>query len=587
MTLYTPSKLPTDFRLGFMSLLAAVIGLFSGITAFLLIRLIAVLTNLVFYHTYATTLPSFEENPLGYWLPLVTTLGGLVVGFIARFVPDIRGHGIPEAMESVVFKRSRIAPMVAFWKPISAALAIGTGGPFGAEGPIIQTGGGVGSLVGQLLSCTATERKVLLACGAAAGMAATFSTPIAAVILAIELLLFEFKSRSFIPLVVASTVATNVHFLLFGWGPLFQVSPVDFGLPGQLPFYVLLGVLCGAAAVGITRALYAVEDFFEGLPFDPIWWPALGGLFLGLIGLFVPRVLGVGYGTITDILDANLTWSLLAAVMVGKLSAMLVTLGSGTSGGLLAPTFMSTAAMGSLYAIALNQAFPSLHLAPGAFALAAMAAVFGAASRSTFAFIVFAFEITRNYNAILPLMLTSAIADGIALQWLKHSIMTEKLARRGLQVPQDYETDIWQQIAVEDVMTTKCHVLSDQLHTSGILELPFWEQQSLTPLLNEEGQLTGVLSRHDVLRALRSQDPDKILGAIGHRDIVVAYPQESLKQAVGRLLYHDVACLPVVDPDQPTRLLGLLERQNLLHAYRRRLEEEHELEPGWLSRLKD
>ena len=372
-------------------------------------------------------------------------IGGIIVGIMARYGSDkIRGHGIPEAMEAVLINRSRIEPKVAILKPLSAAIAIGTGGPFGAEGPIIQTGGAVGSLVGQLMHTTAAERKVLLACGAAAGMAATFSTPIAGVILAIELLLFEFKSRSFIPLVIASTLATSVHFQLMGRGPMFQVGALDFGLPHALPFYLMLGVLCGVAALGFSKPLYWVEDQFEKLPIHDMWWPAIGALGLGIIGYFVPRVLGVGYDTISDILNARMLLGALLAVMIFKSAALVISLGSGTSGGLLAPMFMASAAMGAVFAMVVDKIWPAANLAPGAFALVAMGAVFGAASRAAFTFIIFAFEITRDYNSVLPLMLVTVIADAIAVRYAKNSIMTEKLARRGLHIHQDYEPDVFQ-----------------------------------------------------------------------------------------------------------------------------------------------
>src|SRR3984893_4092409 len=279
------SKSVSGFRLGLISLLAAVVGVIAGVVAFLLYNLIGLFTNLVFYHVWSFHFRSPAENQLGAWVIVVPAIGGIIVGFMAKYgSPKIKGHGIPEAMEAVLASKSRIAARVAILKPISAAIAIGTGGPFGAEGPIIQTGGAFGSLVGQLVSTTATERKVLLACGAGAGMAATFNTPIAGVILAIELLLFEFKSRSFIPLVIASTLATAVHFQLLGSGPMFAVARVDFAIPRALPFYLLLGVICGLAAVGFSNALYWVEDQFEKLPIDELWWPAIGALGRGIIG---------------------------------------------------------------------------------------------------------------------------------------------------------------------------------------------------------------------------------------------------------------------------------------------------------------
>src|SRR5207244_1628066 len=317
-----------------------------GCVAFLLYKRIGLFTNIVFYHRFVAEFTSARHHQLGAWVILMPVIGGVIVGFMAKYgTAKIKGHGIPEAMEAVLINRSRIEPRVAILKPISAAIAIGTGGPFGAEGPIIQTGGAVGSLIGQLLHTTAVERKVLLACGAAAGMSATFNTPIAGVILAIELLLFEFKSRSFIPLVIASTIATAVHMQLLGPGPMFLVGHVDFAIPRALPFYLVLGPICGLAAIVLSKALYWVEDLFEKLPVDELWWPAIGALGLGIIGFFVPRLFGVGYDTISDILNANLALKLLIIVMIAKAIALVISLRSGTSGGFLAPVVMSNRAL--------------------------------------------------------------------------------------------------------------------------------------------------------------------------------------------------------------------------------------------------
>ncbi len=441
------------YRLGFVSFAAAVIGFTAGLIAFVLYNLIGLFTNLAFYHEWSFRFRSPEANHLGAWVIVIPVVGGLIVGVMAKYGSDkIKGHGIPEAMEAVLKSSSRIEAKVAILKPLSAAIAIGTGGPFGAEGPIIQTGGAFGSVVGQLLSTTAAERKVLLACGAGAGMAATFNTPIAGVILAIELLLFEFRARSFIPLVIATTLATSVHFMLLGRGAMFHMLPTDFDIPAGLPYYLLLGVVCGFAAVGFTKLLYLVEDQFDRLPINEFWHPAMGALGLGIIGYFVPRVLGVGYDTISDILNNNLAWKLLLLIAVFKSLALVISLGSGTSGGLLAPMFMASAALGGVFAMGIDHLVPSAGLAPGAFALVAMGAVFGAASRATFAFIVFAFEITRDYNSVLPLMLVCVIADAIAIRFLPNSIMTEKLARRGLHVNQDYEINALKQRKVGEVI---------------------------------------------------------------------------------------------------------------------------------------
>ena len=527
---------PAQFRMVLMSFLAAGIGLLAGLIAFALYKLIGLFTNIFFYHRFVAEFLSARHNQLGLWVIPIPVIGGIIVGFMAKYgTSKIKGHGIPEAMEAVMVNRSRIEPRVAILKPISAAIAIGTGGPFGAEGPIIQTGGAVGSLVGQAFHTTGSERKVLLACGAAAGMSATFNTPIAGVILAIELLLFEFKARSFIPLVIASTLATAVHMQLLGAGPMFKVTTMDFGVPHALPFYLLLGLLCGLAAVGFSKLLYWTEDQFEKLPVDELWWPAIGALGLGIIGYFVPRVLGVGYDTIGDILNANLAWKLLLVIMVAKAVALVISLGSGTSGGLLAPMFMSSAAMGGVFAMGMNRIFPSANLSAGAFALVAMGAVFGSASRATFSFIIFAFEITRDYNSVLPLMLVSVIADGIAM-WLmpRASIMTEKLARRGLHIHQDYEADVLQQVRVSETMDQDIPKLPAGMKVSELSDLiarrdPEVSRHQGLVIVDSEGKLAGVITRGDVMRALNA-DPTGALSVldVGTRQVVVTYPDEML-----------------------------------------------------------
>jgi chloride channel protein, CIC family len=580
---------PAQFRIVLVSFLAAGIGLVAGAVAFLLYKLIGLFTNLFFYHRWDPTFVSARMNHLGPWVIITPVIGGIIVGIMAKYgTPKIKGHGIPEAMEAVLVNRSRIQPRVAILKPISAAIAIGTGGPFGAEGPIIQTGGAVGSLVGQVFHTTASERKVLLACGAAAGMSATFNTPIAGVILAIELLLFEFKSRSFIPLVIASTLATAVHMQFLGAGPMFSVASMDFGIPRALPFYLVLGVLCGLAAVGFSKLLYWVEDQFEKLPVDDTWWPAIGALGLGIIGYFVPRVLGVGYDTIGDILNAQLALKLLVVVMIAKAVALVISLGSGTSGGLLAPMFMSSAALGGVFAMVVNRLLPSASLAAGAFALVAMGAVFGAASRATFSFIIFAFEITRDYNAVLPLMLVSVIADGIAMLFMpKSSIMTEKLARRGLRIHQDYETDVMQQVSVSETMDPNVPTIPGSMLVSELAEQIAKHNPSVSHhqglfIVDENGQLTGLITRGDVLRALA----DDTLGAhsvleAGSRKLIVTYPDEVISEASEKMLHNDIGRLPVVDRNDPRKLVGYLGRQGVMSARLRRLHEEHVREPGW------
>ncbi|HEU5410424.1 MAG TPA: chloride channel protein, partial [Candidatus Acidoferrales bacterium] len=582
------------FRIGYMSLLAALIGLMAGLVAFILYDLIGLFTNLTYYHTWSFHFRSPEGTHIGYWIILMPVIGGLIVGVMAKYGSEkIKGHGIPEAMEAVLTSRSRIEGKVAILKPISAAIAIGTGGPFGAEGPIIQTGGAMGSLVGQFISTTASERKVLLACGAGAGMAATFNTPIAGVILAIELLLFEFRARSFIPLVIATTIATFVRSVLLGQHSMFTMdSGVNFDALHGLPWYLLLGIICGFAAVGFTKLLYWVEDLFDHLPIDDLWHPAIGAFFLGVIGFFIPRVLGVGYDTISDILHNNLAIKILILLMIFKALALVISLGSGTSGGLLAPMFMSSAALGGVFAMIINYFLPGAHLSPGAYALVAMGAIFGAAARATFALIVFAFEITRNYNSVLPLMLTCVIADMIAIRYLKSSIMAEKLTRRGLSVPSDFEVGVLQVVRVKDVMRTDVPGISPDMTVGELADRmgrgdPAFNVTQGLPICKADGKVVGIVTQGDLLRALKSDTSGKmkVVEAGGGKPIV-AYPDEPAFDALYRMLQNNIGRLPIVEPGGSNTLVGYLNRSSILNAWTRQIEEESLREHGWIHKFR-
>ncbi|HUA87274.1 MAG TPA: chloride channel protein [Bryobacteraceae bacterium] len=579
------------FRLGYISLLAALIGVIAGLIAYALYDLIGLFTNLSFYQTWSFHFRSPAAAHLGYWIILIPVIGGLIVGVMAKYGSSkIKGHGIPEAMEAVLTSRSRIEAKVAILKPISAAIAIGTGGPFGAEGPIIQTGGAVGSLVGQFIATTASERKVLLACGAGAGMAATFNTPIAGVILAIELLLFEFRARSFIPLVIATTIATFVRSVLLGQTSMFSMDPnVDFDALHGLPWYLLLGVLCGFAAIGFTKLLYWVEDLFDRVPLDDLWHPAIGAFFLGVIGFFVPRVLGVGYDTISDILHNNLALKVLVLLFIFKALALVISLGSGTSGGLLAPMFMSSAALGGVFALVINQFVPGAHLAPGAYALVAMGAVFGAAARATFALIVFAFEITRDYNSVLPLMITCVIADMIAIRYLKSSIMTEKLTRRGLTVPTDFEVGVLEVVRVGEVMRKDVPAIPPDMTVAELAERigrgdPAFNITRGLPICEADGKLAGIVTQGDLLRALEldSSGKMKVIEA-GTENPVVAYPDEPALDALHRMLRYNIGRLPVVERGAANKFVGYLNRSSILSSWTRQIEEENLREHGWID----
>lgn len=436
---HMPTRLPLlGTRVLRIGALAILLGLVVGGIAKGLTMLIGLITNLAFHQTWSTAFGRPTGHHLGAWVIVVPAFGGLVVGAMARWGSRaIRGHGIPEAMEQVLTNESRIPARMTWLKPLSSAVAIGTGGPFGAEGPIIATGGALGSLLGQRLPVTADERKTLLAAGAAAGMAAIFSAPVSAVLLSIELLLFERRARSMLPVALAAATGTGVRFALEGPGPVFPMPALAAVAPQALIVYALLGVVMGVAGVFITRLAYAVEDAFEKLPIHWMWWPALGGLVVGAVGYVMPETLGVGYENITAVISGHLGLMAMAWLAAAKLLSWSVALGSGTSGGTLAPLFTIGGALGGVCGLALA-AWPPLHVDPNMAALIGMAALFAGASRALMTSAVFVFETTMQPHALLPLLAACTTAYLVSGLMMRHTIMTEKIARRGVHVPTDF-----------------------------------------------------------------------------------------------------------------------------------------------------
>jgi H+/Cl- antiporter ClcA len=478
-------------------------------------------------------------------------------------------------MEAVLARQSRISPRAALAKPLSAAIAVGTGAPFGAEGPIIVTGGSLGSLLGQLVPVSPSERKILLASGAAAGMAATFGAPLASVVLAIELLLFEFSTRAFVPLVIAASIAGGMHSLLFGPGPLFSVPIHDYAGMRALPAFVVLGLGAGLLAVVMTKGLFAVEGWYRRLPIGDFWHPVIGAVAFGLIGLAVPRALGVGYDVIGDILNSRLAAGTVAVLAVAKLVAWWLALGSGTSGGTLAPILLISAGYGSVAGAGLHQLFPSLTAGP--FALVAMAATFGAATRASFASMVFVFELTRDYQVILPLMLATVVADLVAAAILPESIMTEKLSRRGLRVRTDFEVDTLRATSVREMMTTPVETLPD---TAAIAEARLAlaaGPHGAYPLVDGDGACVGIVARGDLLRLDASVDDREPVRDHASRDVVSVAPDDLVVTVVEVMLNEGVEHVPVLEGG---RLVGICTRTDILRARQRQLEHEV-LQPGW------
>jgi H+/Cl- antiporter ClcA len=580
------TSLPVDRRVVIISFVAVALAAVAALVAQVLMRLIFLITNISFHGTFSFARGQLPENTLGtplgnhlgLWVIAVPVIGGIIVGLMARYGSKaIRGHGIPEAMEQVLLNQSRIPPRMTFLKPLSAAIAIGTGGPFGAEGPIIATGGALGSFIGQVMPTTATERKTLLAAGAAAGMAATFGSPVSAVLIAIELLLFEFRPRSIIPVALASSTAAGVRWAFDGAEPVFRMP--DLVQPGgaALASYILIGAIIGLLSVIVTRAVYAIEDAFEHIPVHWMWWPAIGAVAVGVCGYFAPRTLGVGYYNISDIISGKLLPGAVAVLAIWKFISWSIALGSGTSGGTLAPLFTIGGACGAVLGAAANHLLPAANIDPRIAALVGMAAIFAGASRALLTSAVFAFETTLQPLGLLPLLGGCSASFLVSSLLMRNTIMTEKIVRRGVRVPAEYEADFLDQVLVRDAASkTLVTLRGDQTIASvrdWIGSRTAGSSHQGFPVLDGDATVLGVLTRRVLL------DPtvaaDKRLAELLTRPPVVVYADNTLRDAADHMVNHDIGRLPVLDRET-RRVVAMITRSDLLGAHRRRLREQRE-----------
>ncbi|MFZ3266379.1 MAG: chloride channel protein [Terriglobales bacterium] len=556
--------------------LATGIGILGAFIALALLRLIGIFTNLFFFQRWGTALVSPANNHLGWLEVFVPMIGGLIVGFMARYGSErIRGHGIPEAIEAILLKGARIEPRVAFLKPLSSAISIGSGGPFGAEGPIIMTGGAFGSMIAQFFHLTSLERRTLLVAGAAAGMSATFASPLAAVLLAVELLLFEWKPRSLIPVAMASAAAAATRRYIIGMGPLFPTpTHAAFLGPEGLMGCVLVGILAGALSALVTLAVYASEDAFRKLPIHWMWWPIIGGFVVGVGGLIFPQALGVGYDTIGQLLQGHVLLTTIAGILLVKSIIWAVSLGSGTSGGVLAPLLMMGGALGGL----LSSFLPNEGL--GFWPLIAMGATLGGTMRAPFTGVVFAVEVTHDMNAILPLLLASVVAHAFSVLTMRRSILTEKVARRGYHLSCEYAVDPLEILFVREVMRSNiAAILADtpvaeltKLHDGGSPR-----RQRLYPVVDGDRRLVGVVPRNELQRLIESTNGHGLQEAIRH-DAKVAYPDEPLRVVVQRMAETGLTRFPVVERDGSKKLVGMVSLDDLLKARTQTLEAERRRE---------
>lgn len=577
-----------DTRVIALSWMALIIGALSAVIAYILVWLIAVITNAAFYRQFSSALQSPDHHHLGYLVIAVPVAGGLIIGLMARYGSEkIRGHGIPEALEAILFGRSRMEPKVAVLKPLSSAISIGTGGPFGAEGPIIMTGGAIGSLFAQFFHLSSAERKTLLVAGAAGGMAAIFAAPVAASLLAMELLLFEWRPRSFIPVAIAAAAASALRIPLLGAGPIFPIPP-HMSLGGEgLIFAFLVGTIAGLGSGLLTTLVYACEDLFTKLPIHWMWWPAIGGLCVGIGGLIEPSVLGVGYDTIHELLRGHIVGAALIGVLLGKSLVWSIALGSGTSGGVLAPLLMMGAALGAGAArfIPLGDT--------GVWALIGMAAMMGGTMRSPLTAMIFTLELTQDLNLLPGLLVGCIAAHGVTVLLLRRSILTEKVARRGYHIMREYSVDPLTMVRVGEVMdkntpTVPAHLPLIELSERIARHDPEVSRHEGLLLVDENQKLAGIITRGDVVRALeRSGHNRTTVAGAGSRDLIVTYPDEVLYEAASKMLRNNIGRLPVVSRDDNRHILGYLGRSNLMAGHLRHLEEEHVRERSFLKRRSD
>jgi H+/Cl- antiporter ClcA len=555
----------TDLRVVPLSLICIGIGVIGAYLALILLKLIYLFTNLFFFHHWSFDYKSPALNALGWAVVVVPVLGGLIVGIMARYGSErIRGHGIPEAIEAILLKGSKVEPRVAVLKPISAAIAIGSGGPFGAEGPIIMTGGATGSLIAQFFHMSGAERKTLLVAGAAAGMSATFAAPVSAVLLAVELLLFEWKPRSLIPVAMASATAAAARHYLLGLGPLFPIPEHHIAMNAVgLASCVLVGLFAGVLAALLSSAIYLVEDGFGHLPVHWMWWPAIGAIVVGIGGKFFPQALGVGYDVIASLLDHDLAFKMLLGILLVKAAIWSVSLGSGTSGGVLAPLLMMGGALGGLEA----RFLPDYGV--GLWPLVSMAAVLSGALGAPLTAVVFAFELTHDPGVLLPLLISALVSYGFVVLTLPRSILTEKLSRRGYHLSREYIVDPMESLAVEEVMRTQIARLTPDASLEQVRDALQVDEslgvQRLFPVQNADGDMIGVIPRWNLEQYVAGRRGPALSALIVDKPII-AYNDERLTSVVQRIASTGFTKMPVVKRSEPGKVVGIVSLSDLLKA---------------------
>ncbi|HNP06156.1 MAG TPA: chloride channel protein [Cyclobacteriaceae bacterium] len=577
---FQPKKTHNKRRILAVSGLAVLIAAGVSIIAKGLVYLIDAITNISFYGSFSFDHTNPADNTLGLFVIAIPAIGGLIVGIMALYGSKaIRGHGIPEAMEQILTNQSKIKPTITYLKPLSSAISIGTGGPFGAEGPIIATGGALGSTVGQLLKISHNERKILLAAGATAGMSAIFGSPIAAIFLAIELLLFEFSPRSIIPVALACITGAAGHHFLFEESVVFPIANViPQASNSALGFYSGMGIVIGLLSILVTKIVYLIEDGFEKLPIHWAWWPAIGGVAVGIVGYFEPRTLGVGYNNITDLLSGTMSVQILLSLCILKFVSWAISLGSGTSGGTLAPLLTIGGAIGALLGSVIIYFFPASGVNIPLAALVGMSAMFAGASRAFITSIVFALETTGQSNALLPLLATCTASYFVSYFIMENTIMTEKIVRRGVKTPSSYEPDALEGMTVEQVITDHGMIISED---NNIKEVREWLNQeedfksNYFIISSNEGEYRGILSSSNLFSNHHSLEIS--IGTLIKRNKVYIQQHDTLRTAVETMAKENVDVLPVIS--KGSHIIGILSYHDIIATYKQGIDEHEKKEP--------
>ena len=561
-----------------------IIGLGAGLIALSIRLLIGLLTNVAFYQRFSFSFSSPQYNNLGLLVIGLPALGVLIAGLMIKYGShQASGDGISEAIESVLLQKSRIPPRTGLMKPLSASFTIGLGEPFGPEGPIIQTGGALGSLLGQLISVTSTERRILVAAGAGAGLAAAFGTPISGIFLAIELFTFEFRVKSLVPIAIASAIGGWMHIMLITPRPLFSTPGYTFGGLNLLPFYALLGACAGVVGVGITRGLQHAESGFEKLPVSQPWLPAIGGLLVGAIALYVPQVLGAGYDVISSVLAGQIAISLAVLILIAKAVAWILALGSKTSGGTLAPLFMVGSSLGFVFGWGVVSLFPGIGVSPGVFAIASMAAVFGTMTRAPYTSIVFAVEATENYQALLPVIVTVVIAELVGEYLMDDSMVTHKMTKQGYRVRHIYEYNPLRQMRITKIMSPPATIDAKQ----KVVEV---FKQAIDPtnelskkerlIVVKDGKAVGVVTRHQLYEGASYADVEMTVEQVCSKSYLTVPQEEYGYEAMRIMTQNDAQLLVVVD--KLGKPVGSVSRSDLIQAQKQKIADDTIVEEGWL-----